>query len=93
MTCCGLCFCSRGQRTVFFLTLSVPLIALAALFLVILIKALTVEEKFQLEKLSEEEIDLINPDIETQKGKFRKYEKSIVLVAFIQPGPKPSEIL
>ena len=70
LTCCGLCFCTRAQRTAFFLSLSVPLIIILALFLTILIKALTVQEKFQVEKLSEEEIDFLNLDEETKMGKF-----------------------
>ena len=72
LTCCGLCYCTKGQRRVFFLSLALPFIVLVGLLLAILIKALTVGEKFQLEKLSDEEIEFINPDNQTQLGRLSK---------------------
>ena len=92
LTCCGLCYCTKGQRRIFFLTLSIPLIAFLTLFLVILIKALAVEEKFQLEKLSDEEIDFLNPDKQTQLGIIDKFYFSISMHHF-QCGLKLLEIL
>ena len=56
LTCCGLCYWTRTQRRVFFLSISLPVLVVIGLFLAILIKALTVGEKFQLEKLSDEKI-------------------------------------
>ena len=72
LTCCGLCYCTKGQRRVFFLSLALPVIVLVGLLLAILIKALTDGEKFQLEKLSDEEIEFINPDNQTQLGRLSK---------------------
>ena len=71
LTCCGLCYFTRGQRRVVFLSLSLPVIVILGLVLAILIKALTVGEIFQLEKLSDQEIEFINPDSETQLGRWK----------------------
>ena len=60
----------RGQRRIFFLSLSLPVILILGLILAILIKALTVGERFQLEKLSDIEIEFLNPDTETQLGRL-----------------------
>ena len=60
---------TRAQRRLFCLSISLPVIVLLGLVLAILIKALTVGEKFQLEALSDQEIDFLHPDTETQLGK------------------------
>ena len=72
LTCCGLAYCTRGQRRIFFLTLSLPVILLLTLFLVILFRALTVGERFQREKLSDKEVEFLNPDPETKLGRQRR---------------------
>ena len=77
LTCCGLCYWTRGQRRIFFLSLSLPVILILGLVLAILIKALTVGEKFQLEKLSDEEIEFINPDTDTQLGRWDKIHSQV----------------
>ena len=71
LTCCGLCYCTKWQRRVFFLSIALPVLVFLGLLLAILIKALTVGERFQLEKLSDEEIEFINPDTETQLGRLK----------------------
>ena len=78
LTCCGLCYCTRGQRRVFFLSIALPVLVLLGLLLAILIKALTVGERFQLEKLSDEEIEFINPDTETQLGRWGKNNSRVL---------------
>ena len=92
LTCCGLCYCTRGQRRVFFLSIALPVLVLLGLLLAILIKALTVGERFQLEKLSDEEIEFINPDTETQLGRFnkKKLDSQFIKKNMFQPGPKLS---
>ena len=72
LTCCGLAYCTRGQRRIFFLTLSLPVILILTLFLVILFRALTVGERFQREKLSDKEVEFLNPDPETKLGRQRR---------------------
>ena len=42
------------------------------LFLVILFRALTVGERFQREKLSDKEVEFLNPDPETKLGRQRR---------------------
>ena len=87
LTCCGLAYCTNRQRRIFFLTLSTPFILLTTLFLVILFKALTVGEKFQLEKLSDGEIEFINPDLETKLGRQSSGRVSFtIFVLHLQPG-------
>ena len=93
LTCCGLCYCTRGQRRVFFLSLSLPVIVILGLLLAILIKALTVQEKFQLEKLSDEEIDFLNPDTETQLGRRIIIQQNYInLVTNLSLGPNSRRI-
>ena len=82
---------TRAQRRLFCLSVSLPVIVLLGLVLAILIKALTVGEMFQLAKLSDQEIDFLNPDTDTQLGRLKVNQtKSQFNPNIFQLGPKLS---
>ena len=73
LTCCGLCYLTQTQKRICYTVIAAPLIALLVLVSVILGLTFTVEEKFQIEKLSEEPVDFLNPSAEEAIGEYLLY--------------------
>ena len=76
LTCGGLCYLTKTQKRICYTVIAAPLIALLVLVSVILGLTFTVEEKFQIEKLSEEPVNFLNPSAEEAIG---EYPLSIIL--------------
>ena len=60
-TCCGYCYLTKTQKMTCATVIAAPFVFLAILVLALLIATATVEEKFQLEKLSQGEVKFIDP--------------------------------
>ena len=70
LTCCGLCYLTQTQKRICYTVIAAPIIALLVLVSVILGLTFTVEEKFQIEKLSEEPVNFLNPSAEEAIGEY-----------------------
>ena len=68
LACCGLCYLSRAQRLVCACVLGLPLVVVTSLLATLLIRALALQERFQLETLSEDDIVFISPSEQHVKG-------------------------
>ena len=68
LSCCGLCYLSRAQRLVCACAVSLPLVLVTSLLATLLIRALTLSERFQLETLSDDDIAFISPSNQTVDG-------------------------
>ena len=64
LTCCGLCYFSRTQKILCYLAIVIPVLVIVSLVLAILINTWTVKDKFQLQRLSEDDIHFVNPSNE-----------------------------
>ena len=64
--CCGMCFCSKRQKRICCVLIWLPVLVVFILLAAVLIKGLTVKDKFERMKLSDEEVELLNPDNATQ---------------------------
>ena len=82
MICCGLCYLTQTQKRICYTVIAAPFLALLLLVLVILIFTFTVEEKFQLEQLSDEPINFINPSEDEAIGECPLFISVLILIIF-----------
>ena len=68
LSCCGLCYLSRAQRLVCACAVSLPLVLVTSLLATLVIRALALSERFQLETLSDDDIAFISPSNRTVNG-------------------------
>eukprot|EP00092_Neocalanus_flemingeri_P018492 GFUD01020012.1.p1 GENE.GFUD01020012.1~~GFUD01020012.1.p1 ORF type:complete len:582 (-),score=147.32 GFUD01020012.1:33-1778(-) len=64
--CCGVCFCSKLQKKICCFLIWFPVFIILILLAVVLIKGLTVQDRFERMTLLKEEVVLLNPDNETK---------------------------
>ena len=76
LSCCGLCYLSRAQRLVCACVVSLPLVLVTSLLATLLIRALTLSDRFQLEILSEDDIAFISPSNEVVSGRYTRWNSS-----------------
>ena len=69
LSCCGLCYLSRAQRLVCACVVSLPLVLVTSLLATLLIRALTLSDRFQLEALSDDDIAFISPSKQVVNGR------------------------
>ena len=77
LTCCGLCYFSRTQKLLCSLAIVIPFLVIISLVLAILINTWTVKERFQAQKLSEDDIHFVNPSNEEATGWANKLGDAI----------------
>lgn len=77
LSCCGLCYLSRAQRLVCACAVSLPLVLVTSLLATLVIRALALSERFQLETLSDDDIAFISPSNRTVNEWTRNLGNSI----------------
>jgi len=76
-TCFGVCFCSKLQKRICCFLIWLPVAVVFILFTAVLIKGLTVTDKFQRMQLSQDEVVLLNPDNDTRLAWAQKLGDAI----------------
>ena len=71
LSCCGLCYLSRAQRLVCACVVSLPLVLVTSLLATLLIRALILSDRFQLEALSDDDIAFISPSKQVVSGNHK----------------------
>jgi len=89
--CCGACFCSKLQKKICYFLILFPILVFLILVGVVLIKGLTVQEKFQRMNLSQEEAVLLNPDNETTTDWAEKLGGAIKFPTVSRSGTDQNE--